>query len=133
MGLQLDPGPIEDQRLLLPEETVAEDWLELGPEPVQLIVGTKRRLLRVVYRRRDQPPDLLGGLSPIRRAWSRAHREELWLRRGASHPPLLRLAMITGHWGEMSPEDWVELRGFRLSCLFGQASLFLGPITRTGG
>ena len=77
MGLQLDPGPIEGLRQLLPEETVAEDWLELGPEPVQLIVGTKRRLLRVVCRRGETSS--LTSLEvfpqsarPDRRAWSRA-------------------------------------------------------------
>ncbi len=125
------PGsrPIQDLRFLSAEEPLGEGWLELGPEPLQLLLRSGRRLLRVVYRRGETGP--LTSLAvfpqsskPDRRLWSPAQSQEfrsaakdspaeyqaLWLRRGSAHPPVRRLARITGQWSDMTNAEWLELR-----------------------
>lgn len=120
--------PVNDLRLIPADESLAEDWLALGPEPVQLLLAEGRRLLRLVYRRGELNPltsvALLSRQPPDRRIWSRADRwdfraarkdsspetQALWLRRGNAHPALRRLAMITGQCSEMTASDWVEIR-----------------------
>lgn len=120
---------MNDLRLLAPEQRLEEGWLVLGREPLQLLFGAHRRLVNVVYRRGEADP--LTGLAlfpskspPDRRIWTRdpgpefrsaakdspPEAQALWLRRGNSHPPVRRLALITGPWSEMAAVDWVELR-----------------------
>ena len=122
--------PVNDLRLITTDESMEDGWLELGREPFQLLVGGRHRLFRVMYRHGPTSP--LTSLAVFstktkvdRRLWSRAYQldfrsaaksdqpvepQALWLRRGPRHPPLRRLALITGQWSDLTAEDRVELR-----------------------
>lgn len=120
-------GFINDLKLV-PPESIEEGWLKLGCEPVQLLVEGRRQLLWVVYRQGETAPLTSIALfsqreKPDRRAWSQAYPSEfrsaskkagaesqsLWVRRGPTHPPLRRLAMISGAWSENDAIDFKEI------------------------
>lgn len=128
---ETEPGvhPLNDLQLLPPDQAAPPDWFELGRQPVMLLLGQTHQQLKLVYRRGAANPltsveTFASQSPPDRRLWSRAQSPEfrsaaknsspdahaLWLRRGSSHPPLRRLALISGHWSDTTASDWIELR-----------------------